>query len=1482
MSITVQGLTSGSPHRSTSNLLLFRVAGVPAANGQPTRPAVTAVASDPVVNWARNSGAQIQLSPRAWFNSALDTPDVFYHARCGTVRNISIIDGGENWTGVPVATVDNTGTGGSGCTLGTVTMATGVTSFTIGSGASNYPLPPAVTITDLAGTGSGGIGHLVVGPGGNVLGFVIDQAGSNYGNPSAVPTGGGGSGCILSVGQSGGQLANPAVVAPGSGYNTGPAVTVPPPAAPAGPQGGKTPSVLAVVYDSNAGSLAGQIRAIVPMGGGVPGCGSGYTGTSVSCTVAAPTSGPTPTITGHVSQYVANIQVSAAGDNYNKPPRVVLTGGSPTRPAAADCLMTGFVASDSITWTAPASWLSCKVGGVTTNAPAAAAAVVTNNAGQWEAGSAFAQPPTMPSGVNVGAQPVAAGSASFIHKNLFRSNGIFSVDSGTGVPIYGSDLATPSTWTVPTGTILRSTVYDPTSINQIDGTSAPAFIGPFTLCYDDTNVNTSTAQPLQLGTTRSSSISLTPVSLTGDTVPVTIPSNKFTISGSGGHITGIDLTGITFASTYQAAGILVSGTTGSGFMATVEVQAGSPAVVHIHCQGSAYSSANVTGLIYGQALSGTEIKTVMSYSYANSNPTTWSPGVVVRTSNSAGAWGGISNIWVVGPLPNGQANTTIDRTKTFASSDNFIQLLAPANGDIVMRAMDRTQGFGGTSNLRLPCDLVDATSGKPWRNLGNRTTVGRFKFARYLNTNPASGIYSWTTTRCYGPQSWFSNTSPGFIITGTTASGSPVVTALSDMSNLMVGAAVSGPGIPAGSYVGYLGALAVATPTNNSPVVKGFSSTSLFSAGMAVSGSGIPNGATILSVDSSSQVTLSVNATSSSPAGLIIGPEAMFTLGSPSGLALATATASGVGLSVATLNFQPLPAAIDGFWVHNNDGSNKVMVCELESDRPHGMVTGDLITVQGDILLPITGVVNTSVGFNSATQMNGTLSNGSSVVTGLSFNAGLMGPGMPVVGTGIQVGTVIQSVNSSSQITLSKPATSGGAQSLLVTGFAPITADSATAFVTSPTTVAVAFFVNGSAPSPVPNGPQTLASTTKISLTTSAFPNGWYSTLKVPSNADGAAEPYECLAYTASELPGSTLRVNFPASYTDGLITLIGTRIAAVIGSSNTLDGEYSNEDWNGGFPARAFLSGVTTLLTYTSSGTVLDYATAPIGNPVGYFAAHVLLGGHAQNLLRAALNAAGATATATRRLSSSQWSNPGITTGVLNAAAAYRVPVDRVPVGAYLTMPSDWPISVAISPPGSPVTGAGYWPMDAYLDLYRWWMVDSQINQGYARSIYNSCHSYATATGFPAPLASTYEGGPSGFVGNIVPLQIALLDAGIFHQAAREVAYGWFAAMQQGDPTTTGSGYAEACWFQMLGPAQLPNTWAMSYGMSMPAGPGTSNQFPLIQAGGPADMHEHSNANDATMVTGWLDWFGTPPPVLHVFRGWFPRVKRHKVSARR
>lgn len=62
------------------------------------------------------------------------------------------------------------------------------------------------------------------------------------------------------------------------------------------------------------------------------------------------------------------------------------------------------------------------------------------------------------------------------------------------------------------------------------------------------------------------------------------------------------------------------------------------------------------------------------------------------------------------------------------------------------------------------------------------------------------------------------------------------------------------------------------TRTSGSPIITGLASTTNIKAGYKVGGTGITNGSTIVSVDSSSQVTISINATSSGTSTVIVSP----------------------------------------------------------------------------------------------------------------------------------------------------------------------------------------------------------------------------------------------------------------------------------------------------------------------------------------------------------------------------------------------------------------------------------------------------------------------------------------------------------------------------------------------------------------------------------------------------------------------------------
>jgi hypothetical protein len=143
--------------------------------------------------------------------------------------------------------------------------------------------------------------------------------------------------------------------------------------------------------------------------------------------------------------------------------------------------------------------------------------------------------------------------------------------------------------------------------------------------------------------------------------------------------------------------------------------------------------------------------------------------------------------------------------------------------------------------------------------------------------------------------------------TGTTAVGVNVITNMGTTTNVQVGMAIAGPGIPSGATVTSVDsssqvhisasatAVGVSVPlaigptsgvqttgntTNGSNVITGMATTTGVQAptagktlGMYISGAGIPTGTTVTSVDSSSQVHISNNATATATGvSLGIGP----------------------------------------------------------------------------------------------------------------------------------------------------------------------------------------------------------------------------------------------------------------------------------------------------------------------------------------------------------------------------------------------------------------------------------------------------------------------------------------------------------------------------------------------------------------------------------------------------------------------------------
>lgn len=608
--------------------------------------------------------------------------------------------------------------------------------------------------------------------------------------------------------------------------------------------------------------------------------------------------------------------------------------------------------------------------------------------------------------------------------------------------------------------------------------------------------------------------------------------------------------------------------------------------------------------------------------------------------------------------------------------------------------------------------------------------------------------------------------------------------------------------IPSGSYIAYLGALVTGRSTSGSTSVVGVSSIADVAAGMPISSGNFPAGTTVSSTSTSTSggittytITMSAEATATGFSSIIVGDDRQFTLGSPSGaLANATATSGSVELSIQNPGYATLPASDDGYFIDNNFGSYQHFTMELVSTRPHGLVSGQYGGIFGDKTIPMTNIALSSADNLVSTAVSGSVTVGSATVSDIAstalFTVGeiVAGPGVPsgttitaigtstltlsnsisgsftgtltsgqatvtnipstalvwagasISGTGIPSGTTIQTVNSSSEVTLSANATASGSQSLSVTGtdsgatvyvngLWPGLHGTATWYVTGPTTLAVTFSAaNYTETTPAPGGAQLVGTNAQINLETSDYPNGWVATVTVPNNDD--LEPYDATAAYANQLGNSAIQVNFPYAASDSMVQAIAQRIIGQIGPNNDIYLQFSNENWNNasGYVAGAWLGGVSTLLgpEYATSGTIMGYVKAPYaGTLEGFGPADATMGAHMYDVFATEWTGAGNAATRLHRIEGSQYANPSVTLSVLDQCQQFGAAPDVVAVGAYLDMPSYFPFTAACSAAGAVVQPAGMWPIEAVNDFIRHWACYSTTQQGYWAGHGTYCANY-------------------------------------------------------------------------------------------------------------------------------------------------------------
>ena len=286
--------------------------------------------------------------------------------------------------------------------------------------------------------------------------------------------------------------------------------------------------------------------------------------------------------------------------------------------------------------------------------------------------------------------------------------------------------------------------------------------------------------------------------------------------------------------------------------------------------------------------------------------------------------------------------------------------------------------------------------------------------------------------------------------TGYSTSGSSTITGVSSISGLIVGQTITGSGIPtspattivaASGTTITMSANATSTPlvtftgvlNSGSPTITPVGSTSGVASGQVVNGTGIPTGTTITNIGSN--LTLSANATASSPTTSIVTFNGIVTSGSanitnvPStttGLVVGQPLTTGVGVAVGT-TIKTLSLATNTVTMSANASasstvsttgtatsgsttlSNVQSIIGLIVGQPitgNNIPAGATITALGTTA-PYSITMSAPAFYSSASVIFTALTtSGSNLLTGVSSTSGMV-VGQPVAGAGIPTGTTI-------------------------------------------------------------------------------------------------------------------------------------------------------------------------------------------------------------------------------------------------------------------------------------------------------------------------------------------------------------------------------------------------------------------------------------------------------------------------------------------
>jgi hypothetical protein len=950
LSFFASGITVGAYVCKSGKLAIFDTASSTTQTNGVFNPAyVVSVNSSPTIKV--NGHTLTSLGPATFqsqgFNTNFpDAPFVAYLLNCGSVQSIPMSSGGTTSFTAASASWDGTSGGGTGLTLGTPVLASGIISYTIphaGFGLANgtFQLPIVGGTNTVAATAlvtiSGGSVASVVPLTGGVLGYGAGYSGS-------VPT----------------QVAGSS--APNSSL-TSAAVTLT----------GTVTSGSAVVtgLSSTSGFGAG---ATAVSSGNIPSSTTVSTidsSTQVTLSAAATTTGsisivfqgPNASITCTIGNYVQSVPVMNGGSGFTSPPTITIHDTGSGTGAVAAPIMSGPLSSDVLTYSAASQWLTTALsfialgGNITSGSPTVTGMTTSS--------------------LSVGD---TASCPGFIPLNTT----VAAINSGSSITLSQNAIASTSS---------GATIYFGVPLNTASASSAPM---------------TNQVGVLEESPGHLSGFRATPTMLLGANAPsqqsgaatVFMAKNKMLCSAP--WKMGSGATSLTFDSLWNPASWTPGGTitaspyTGGAqfpfFMGVFTLQyddafyaGGAPAATTVNLV-SFDSTSNIT--LISHTVSGTTVTNTYNVSYPASPPASYAPNLQVNLIAPSDGLYHLSNIWLFAP------GNTIDRSNRYALDDNMVAFLTgpTGRGPAVMRFMDSINGFAGLSNWIDPSDIQNPNNASwftqytnpQWSPIGsnnNKSGTAIASAARFLNTNAASTTYPWSTTNVYSSQPWaLSGTDdfgnylsmidgplgandngtlmyPNFghlaqvvcvelvfptphgiktnqlvsmvhpIFNATYTAGSPNVTITgpnsstpgASMSNVLAGMPISGPGIV--STVTLTGTLTAGSPTVTGLSGSGGLTTSAFIAGALV---GCPNflqgqiGNTntlsptfVQAVNSSSSITLSLNATASGTVAITFtaAPTTIVSVNSPTSITMSansTFTGSTVGSSPATLTINSI------------------------------------------------------------------------------------------------------------------------------------------------------------------------------------------------------------------------------------------------------------------------------------------------------------------------------------------------------------------------------------------------------------------------------------------------------------------------------------------------------------------------------------------------------------------------------------------------